>query len=110
MTWILWVIIIVLWTILVATAFFLAGQAMGRDEAKKFDGSLPGTSPDFIEGPQGPTGLPGCDGEPGPPGPRGPKGPGIKDEVFHDGMTVEQWRNSVDSRLTRVERKAGMSV
>jgi hypothetical protein len=46
----------------------------------------------------------GKDGEPGPPG------PGIKDEILENGMSVLEWIENTDSRLTRVERRSGMSV
>lgn len=59
------------------------------------------------EGPPGPQGMSGRDGNDGPPG---PPGPGIKDEILPNGMSLEEWHRSVEDRLTRVSRRAGMSV
>jgi hypothetical protein len=85
----------------------VAGVYSGRhwndnDEPKSDPYGIPG--PPGAVGAMGAPGMDGKDGEPGPPG------PGIKDEILENGMSVLEWINNTDSRLTRVERRSGISV
>jgi hypothetical protein len=106
MTTILWIVALILWSCLLLIVGCYAGwqakaQAVAQEEPQLVN------QYNSIQGPPGPQGMDGRDGEPGPPG---PPGPGIEDEVLEDGMTVKEWIRHVNDRLTRVERKSGMSV
>ena len=96
---VLWVIIGILWTFVVGVAFY----SVGAKSIEKHEEGLQGPpGPAGPTGPAGMIGMDGKDGEPGPPGPEGP--PGAVPNEFMERISA------IESRLTRVERKAGMSV
>lgn len=107
MIYILWTAVAVLWTA-VALA---VGCAAGKESMKKEN---PATWDTFtgtqgLPGPPGPVGAVGATGSPGPPGPPGPEADVLGTEL-PNGMSLGEWIAAADSRFTRVERKAGMSV
>lgn len=105
MTWILWVIVAVLWTIVVLGIGFGGGMQYKKDQAGEttFRESI---------GPMGPAGKDGSPGLRGPEGLPGPPGPAadVLGTELPNGMVLGEWITAVDNRFTRVERKAGMSV
>lgn len=106
MTWILWVVIAILWTVVVLVVGFAAGT-----QYKKNQEGIEGTLLEGLQGPPGEAGTDGLDGQPGPPGPPGPPFDiGTYTLESAHGMTLEEWVKSVNERFTRVERRAGMSV
>jgi hypothetical protein len=92
MTVVLWIVAGTLWTILV----LLIGYASGRDSIEKHN--------EGIMGPIGPVGASG------PPGPMGVQGPPGKCEHSEDVAAIQEAITDIKYRLTRVERKGGMSV
>lgn len=106
--WVMGVVLFVLWTILVLAAGTYNGRITLEKELKEgrnFD-------PDSPRGPIGPVGAtgamgaPGKDGEPGPPGPPFD----LLNYRFIEGLTFDEWKNMVEERLGRAERRSGMSV
>lgn len=100
------VIAIFLFVVLALILGYSAGKQEGKKEAKTDvynQYGEPGPS-----GPPGPMGMSGRDGEPGPPG----KTPDAKNLIVDPALklTLAEWKLAVESRLTRVEKKAGMSV
>jgi hypothetical protein len=106
MTTILWIVVAILSAFLVLIAGVYAGIHW-------HDNDKPESDPYGIPGPPGAVGAmgaPGMDGRDGKDGEPGPPGPGIKNEILENGMSVKEWIENTDSRLTRVERRSGMSV
>lgn len=106
MTWLLWLVIAILWTVVVLAVGYAAGHQAKIDEIKA------GITQNFATGPQGPPGVTGAMGPTGEPGVVGPPGPSadVLGTDLPNGMNLGEWITAVDSRFTRVERKAGMSV
>jgi len=106
----LWITIGILWTVVILIIAYFAGMYAGKEEAQKeFEGKVSNVFNQTVQGPPGPVGPMGPKGEPGLPGPPGPsveewEVPGTL------GMKLPEWINYVSDRMTRVERKAGMSV
>lgn len=101
----------IIWTILIFIVGFSAGKQAEKDTKHESEWK-PNT--DYIPI-TGPTGMMGPMGEEGPQGPPGPPGPGFDllgahIDVEGVDMSFEEWVGHVSRRLTRVERKAGMSV
>ncbi len=109
MEWILWVVIAVFWTALVLIAGYASGRIEGEKKASENVYNAYGEpGPPGPVGATGAMGAPGADGVPGKDG----KTPDANDLIVDPNLelTLAEWKNSVDTRLTRVERKAGMSV
>lgn len=96
-----------LFTFIVLLFGYSAGKLEGKKEASTnvYNGEM------GLPGPAGPAGPNGSDGNPGPPGPPG-KTPDAKDLIVDPALklTLDEWKLAVESRLTRVEKRAGMSV
>lgn len=93
---------------------FVAGRSSVHMEEKKPEDPEK-VSDDYgyvgpLAGEPGSTGPMGSRGLPGERGEQGPRGPGIDEAILSNGMSVQEFADHVMSRLTRVERKAGMSV
>jgi hypothetical protein len=108
--------VIVICALVVVLAFIAGRSSVQLEEQKKqsdpekVQDDYGYAGPDYASGPAGPIGPVGLTGAMGPPGEQGPPGPGIEDAKLSNGMTVQEFADHVFSRLTRVERKAGMSV
>lgn len=111
------ILLTVIWIMSICGAFAL-GRYSVREEMKEeqdkeegndaLEGSyIQSSSPSGPVGAMGPRGLDGTPGEQGPPG---PPGPGLDEAFLNNGMSLQEFADHVSSRLTRVERKAGMSV
>lgn len=100
------------WTVIV----FMAGYAVGNEVGKE------GTNKPWFEDEEevswrpviGATGATGPKGDTGPRGPMGNAGPPGEDFLDRElpgyNMTGREWVESVENRLTRIGRKAGMSL
>ncbi len=106
MTIIMWIVIAVLWTILV----FLAGWACCKVNFDQEIEKKPLTNQYGYDGTEGPQGPPGIQGEPGEPGKPCPVSPDEIDAIKGRLTDLENRDVSYQSRFTRVERKAGLSV
>jgi len=106
MTYILWIVIAILWTVVVLAAGYVGGRQAKIDVIKA------GITQNFATGPPGPMGDPGTDGLDGQPGPPGPPGPpaDVLGTELPNSMSLGEWIAAADARFTRVERRAGMSV
>lgn len=90
---------------LLLTVSWAYGQLMKRKDTDD--------SHDFTPtvGPMGPTGAMGMPGQQGPPGSPGPPGPGPETWIVPGtDLTLPEWCQSIDDRVTKAARRAGMSV
>lgn len=98
--------------VLLLTIGYVSGKQVAKDEAEK---NKEEDSERYLEGPgiglQGPTGPMGATGNPGPPG-RDGETPDARNLIVDPDLELSlmEWKAAVESRLTRVEKKAGMSV
>lgn len=124
--WYIWVVLWIFWTFITLFVGFGAGVAREKDKSQK------GVSENFAKmdiltpneirtvGPPGPVGAMGPTGSPGPPGPSGMSDEergrlealwtAIETIEMDDLGTLRERLQLIESRLTRVERKAGMNV
>lgn len=110
MTVVMWIVLWLLWTVIMLIAGYYSGYENHKKEAR-FDHEANQYGGQGLTGPPGPVGVSGKDGEPGPPGPPG-KTPDADDLIVDKSLdlTLVEWKNSVEARLKRVEKKSGMSV
>lgn len=108
-----WILLAIIWLMSVIGSFAL-GRYSAREEMKE---EQVGEANDALESsyiqsssPSGPMGAMGPRGLDGTPGEQGPPGPGVHEAKLDNGQTVQEFATHVLNRLTRVERKAGMSV
>lgn len=108
-----WILLAIIWLMSVMGAFALGRYSL-REEIKD---EQVGEANDALESPHiesysssGPMGAMGPRGLDGTPGEQGPPGPGVNEARLDNGQTVQEFATHVLARLTRVERKAGMSV
>jgi hypothetical protein len=109
MNW-LSVILLVLFVLTLLILVLIAGYSSGKQEGKKE--AATNIHNGYGEpGPSGPAGPVGAMGATGPAGKDG-ETPNANDLIVDPilDLTLAEWKRAVESRLTRVEKKSGLSV